>query len=490
MRNFREDLIHPLTVFVGRSVFLTTTGSIFNHPGRSMGAQIDATVTTILGLLLAVLWAWASLGASTTYNTNHLSTYYQDPIGKVIPAVFLFVGVFLVQLIRQLFPKFNFFTLQFIIVQTFTLTNNVFETNMDLYAPIVYVFPLFIGAIVSLLVNLFVWPETAVDGLGRAFQETLLASQSMLQMISQQFFLDPSVEPVSDDVVDDVAAKMRLGLTKVKGAYREAKYEISYSYVRPQDVGSIKKSIERFTKHLDILGGCLKSERELFEGALAALERELSDTSSTSHSEDSDSSFDDSDNDGRHSYANSTFEKEEHDDENDPSSSTPSSDVDDREDGHHHYLKKLTNRHTFSGLDADLLRAALRATNEFSQPGGKYTSSSSKHNSPKSGSSRVHSRSNSRTNSRTNSRNNSRANSRSNSRSNSRRNSLDENNNNINNYMDENQKSVTSIKSFLSLPKKLSNHQSDPLTPKKKRIHKKKRTPRKRNHQKYVYLKK
>lgn len=28
------SLVHPLTVFVGRSVFLTTTGSIFNHPGR------------------------------------------------------------------------------------------------------------------------------------------------------------------------------------------------------------------------------------------------------------------------------------------------------------------------------------------------------------------------------------------------------------------------------------------------------------------------
>ncbi|KAI9307758.1 hypothetical protein BJ944DRAFT_254843 [Cunninghamella echinulata] len=458
-----------------------------------MGAQIDATVTTILGLILAILWAWASLGASTTYNANHITTHYQDPIGKVIPGLFLFIGVFLVQLIRQLFPKFNFFTLQFIIVQTFVLTNNVFATTFDIYSPLIYAFPLFLGAMVSLIVNLFIWPETALDGLGRAFQETLIASHDMLQMISHQFFLDPSTEPVSDDVVDSVAAKMRLGLTKVKGAYREAKYEVSYSYVRPQEVGDIKKSIERFTKHLDILGGCLKSERELFEGALAALERELSETSnnnsdfsdtlSSTNSDSSDSnssssseySDDDDDDtcDGRHSYANSTLDHEENNSHT-PHREQDDSSSDDNMNPHHRHLKKITNRHTFSGLDADLLRAALRSTNEFSQPGGKYKSSSSRHHSPKSGTSRAHSRTTSRTNSRNNSRTNSRAN--------SRRNSLEDEQH----FMEENQKSINSIKSFLSLPKKLSNYQHDPLStkPKKSQSSEKKRKIKKQKKKK------
>ncbi|KAI8096222.1 uncharacterized protein BX664DRAFT_323411 [Halteromyces radiatus] len=392
------SLIHPLTIAIGTAAFLTTSGSVFNHPGRSMGAQIDATVTSVLGIILAVLWAFAALGAGSSYNQTHLETHYEDPVGKVIPGLFLFIGVFLAQMLRQVLPKFYFFSLQFMIVQIFSMTRGVFETSMNWQLPLTFGLPLLIGATISLVVNLVVWPETAVDGLGRALQETIKASQNMLQMITQQFFLDPQSEMLPEDDVNALAASMRLGMTKVKGAYREAKYEVSYAYVRPQEMGDIRKTLDRLTKHLGILGGCLKTERELFEGALEALEREYSDD------EDSDDDADDDNNDSA---------------------------TDDEHEVNHGSQKQRSlpsSRHTYSGLDADLLRAALRATNDFTQPGARYSASAN--TSPRS------------------SRGPSRATSRATSRTTSRRNSMDED------YTEENQKSIASIKSFLSLPKK------------------------------------
>lgn len=93
-------------------------------------------------------------------------------------------------------------------------------------------------------------------------------------MITKQFFLDPGSDMVAGETVDKTAQRMRGGMTKVKTAYHEAKYEISYTYIRPYGFGSIQKSLDRLTKHLNILGGSLKTERILFENAIEVIESE------------------------------------------------------------------------------------------------------------------------------------------------------------------------------------------------------------------------
>lgn len=208
----------------------------------------------------------------------------------------------------------------------------------------------------------------------------------MLHMITKQFFLDPQSDPVAESVVNEAAAKMRMGMTKVKTAYKEAKYEISYAFIRPQQLGYIRKSLGRLTKHLSILGGCLKSERELFESALEALQSEMHDLDSDTDAESQ------IPNNGQHGYHSDT---EDH------------------------------PRTSYSEEDLNLLRTALRATNDYVS-GSKYSSRQPSANpSPR----------NSRTPSRVNSRNT------------SANNSEDED------FTDQNQKSVNSIKSFLNLPR-------------------------------------
>lgn len=205
----------------------------------------------------------------------------------------------------------------------------------------------------------------------------------MLHMITKQFFLDPKSELVPESVVDSISAKMRKGMTKVKTAYREAKYEVSYAYIRPQQLGQVRKSLDRLTRHLSILGSCLKTERELFESAIEALQAEMRE--------------DDSDPDG------------DHDD------------------------TSFSNRRSYSEDDMNLLRTSLRATEDYIN--GKYTSGASTPRGP------------SRPTSRPASRPASRASSQANSRPPSAHVSEDED------YAEHNQKSVTSLKSFLSLPK-------------------------------------
>jgi hypothetical protein len=225
-------------------------------------------------------------------------------------------------------------------------------------------------------------------------KETITSSRDMLQMITKQFFLDPQSEPVAEEKVNDASAKMRKGMTKVKTAYHEAKYEMSYAYIRPEQLGQIRKSLDRLTKHLSILGGCLKTERELFESAIEALQAEMQDLESDN--EDSD-------------HHHSTHHHHGH--------------------GHGYHSDSDSDhpiRPNYSEEDLNLLRTALRATNEFMNGAGKYASRPHSSNpSPKP----------------------SRPPSRVNSRPASVYNSDEED------FTDQNQKSVSSIKSFLNLPK-------------------------------------
>ena len=161
------SLIAPLGQAIGPAPFLCTTGMLFSHPGRSMGAQFDATVTAVLGVVAAILFAFAGLASAVAYNVAHPDTYITQPTGRVINCVFLFVGIFAAQMLRQVFPKFHFFSLQFMIIQIFSMSRGINYTAMPYDLPLNYGIPLIIGHGISLVVNLFCWPETAVDGLGK-----------------------------------------------------------------------------------------------------------------------------------------------------------------------------------------------------------------------------------------------------------------------------------------------------------------------------------
>lgn len=155
--------MYPVAIRLGNVPFITSTGCLLCHPGRTMGAQFDATLTAAFGAALAIIYGLAGVAAASTFNANHPDSYS----GAAINCMFLVVGVFVAQLLRQVFPKLSIFSLQFMIVQLFTLTTsvNMKEIPMDLSSE--FGFCLIIGNFISLIVNLFLWPETAVDGLGK-----------------------------------------------------------------------------------------------------------------------------------------------------------------------------------------------------------------------------------------------------------------------------------------------------------------------------------
>lgn len=154
--------IDPLAKALGQAPYIVCSGCLLSHPGRTVGAQLDATITSALGAGLAVVYGLAGIAAATSYNAQHPGSY----AGNGINCLFLVVGVFAAQLIRQKFSKLHFFSLQFMVVLLFSMTAGVGYKTVPLRLSSEFGLPFLIGAFVSLFVNVLFWPETAVDGLG------------------------------------------------------------------------------------------------------------------------------------------------------------------------------------------------------------------------------------------------------------------------------------------------------------------------------------
>lgn len=154
--------IDPLAKALGQAPFIVCSGCLLSHPGRTVGAQLDATITSALGAGLAIVYGLAGIAAATSYNAQHPNSY----AGNGINCLFLVVGVFAAQLIRQKFSKLHFFSLQFMVVLLFSMTAGVGYKSVPLRLSSEFGLPFLIGAFVSLFVNVIFWPETAVDGLG------------------------------------------------------------------------------------------------------------------------------------------------------------------------------------------------------------------------------------------------------------------------------------------------------------------------------------
>jgi hypothetical protein len=171
--------IQPIQDAIGPSMYLAVTGCLFTHPGRTMGAQIDATITSVIGVVLAVCWAMAGMAASVSYNRQYIDDLANHQVGVAINATFLVIGVMFAQILRMRFPKFQFFSLQFMIVQIFCNTKFINLTEMDYKGILQFGIPLILGAGVSLFWNLILWRETAVDGLGKSeFKKSLVRNRA------------------------------------------------------------------------------------------------------------------------------------------------------------------------------------------------------------------------------------------------------------------------------------------------------------------------
>lgn len=99
------SLVHPVQQWVGSYAALAGVSLVYNHPARTVGAQVEAALIAMIGMLIGMIVSLAGLAASVAFNAQYLAMGNQK--GRAILAAFLLSGSFCVTYLWAKYPRYS-----------------------------------------------------------------------------------------------------------------------------------------------------------------------------------------------------------------------------------------------------------------------------------------------------------------------------------------------------------------------------------------------
>ncbi|KAG0371988.1 hypothetical protein BGX24_000898 [Mortierella sp. AD032] len=296
-------LITPLARQLGPTPYLANVAVVFMHPSRTVGSQLEVTFFSVIGGILAAAWILPCQVAVAAFNQRYLPG--GNTAAWAIEAAWFFLGVWIMTLYKTRYAKLNCTFIIYTIAGIFALTTGRVSMQFDFFHFWNLMGPLMIGIAICLVVSIVFWPETASEGLGRALNESMDTSRSLLNLSTRAFLLNHKTIALPKSAIDKAQGEVRLAQKKLFSAYREARYEVTYSRTNPADYKEVKTIVSALMRHLASMSLVVQNERLLMLGHPDRDDEDLmtqsggeSDTSFAT-SDSSSESESDSDSEGR-----------------------------------------------------------------------------------------------------------------------------------------------------------------------------------------------
>ncbi|KAG0238776.1 hypothetical protein BGW42_002642 [Actinomortierella wolfii] len=258
-------LIPQVATALGPTPYLANVTVVFMHPSRTIGSMLEATVFSVIGALLAAVWILPCEAIVAEYNKK-----YMTPDGFTaawaIEAAWFFVGVWAMTTAKSRYAKLNCAFIMFIMTGVFAFTKNTKAATFNPYNFLDLIGPMLLGVLASLIICVFLWPETASQGLGRAFNESLDTSRELLNLCTRSFLLNHKTIALPKSALEKAQAEVRQAQKKLYNAYRETRYEVTYSRADPADYKEVRVIVSAMMRHLGSMSLVVQNERLLFLG--------------------------------------------------------------------------------------------------------------------------------------------------------------------------------------------------------------------------------
>ncbi|KAI0467529.1 hypothetical protein F4859DRAFT_493628 [Xylaria cf. heliscus] len=223
----------------GRYSYIMVISAILNHPGRTLGAQVDGTVLTILGTATGLGWGAFGLWVSISTATARVS------FGAIL-AVFLFVFIFVIACFRSYYIRTYQLVICAGIAISYTCLAEISGTEVSWIKLLDYGIPWLVGQAVALAVCIIVAPDAG--------------SRPLAVGIHQIFgtMLD-GIPPVQDSV--RTRRRLAQAFVSMSQVHRDLVIDFSITKLSPKDALMIRNSVQAVIRTLL----SLKTEIKLYK---------------------------------------------------------------------------------------------------------------------------------------------------------------------------------------------------------------------------------
>lgn len=233
-------LIPVIGDWIGRYRYIMVLSAVFNHPDRTLGAQIDGAFMTIMGTATGL--GWGALAMYVSDSTRVAASGYG---GLLATFLILFMGS--MAAIRSYFIRLYQFALPGGIAAIFTcLAETGREVSWEKL--LAYGIPWLLGQAIGLVVNFTVFP----DGGSRQIAVALFNAFEVMQ--------EGLTLPRSDDNVT-VYRKLAWTFVNLSQASRDLALDISFIRFAPSDIMEVRNAMQAVVRSLL----SLKPETTLFK---------------------------------------------------------------------------------------------------------------------------------------------------------------------------------------------------------------------------------
>ncbi|GMM38059.1 hypothetical protein DASC09_053840 [Saccharomycopsis crataegensis] len=259
---------------LGYQPSMLSLASIMVHPGKRFGSMIESASFCALGLLVGA--AWAIFGRflaqriigddNLNLDEEQLNSAHFDIFQKclVLLSMFEIIMLFFHGFIRVIDPHFFGIMFPLFLVVHFALLDDLSKPALAVFQA--YLVPFFLGIAISIVCNLFIFPEFGSTYLGTTTLSALNQLHATFDSSIQYFVMSPFKDNLSGTYTSGpVQLKQLLSnqkllkqkLSQCQSVLKECTYEISYSYLSPSELKFFLKTFAEMNKYLlAIINGC------------------------------------------------------------------------------------------------------------------------------------------------------------------------------------------------------------------------------------------
>ncbi|KAI0378915.1 hypothetical protein F5Y04DRAFT_136777 [Hypomontagnella monticulosa] len=216
-------LAPPVRDRLGRYNYVMVISTILNHSGRTLGAQVDGTILTILGTATGLGWGAFGLWVSTATASARIG------YGGVL-AVFLFIYIFIIACLRSYYIRTYQAVICAGIAISYTCLADVSGTEVSWSKLLDYGIPWVLGQAIALLVCCAVVPDAGARPLAVALHQAFAVMLDGLGLTR----------------TESVGTRRKLTQTFVtmSQAYRDLVIDFSITLFDPKDVLDLRNLIQ------------------------------------------------------------------------------------------------------------------------------------------------------------------------------------------------------------------------------------------------------